>query len=196
MGCGDPARVKGFCTGHYQQLRKRGLDGLAPLRKQGRPLAERFEEKVNRSGDCHLWTGAVSGKNSPYSGGYGCLQGEAKGQTVLAHRVAWELAHGPIPDGLQVDHICRNRLCVNTAHLRLVTCKQNAENQDGQRTNPTGLRGVTLTAQGRFRARVKHNRKDVDAGTWPTPEQAAKAAAVLRSELFTHAPEADGRVKV
>lgn len=78
-------------------------------------LAERLAQHVSPEPNtgCHLWTGALS------SLGYGQLK--VDGKTCSAHRVAWFLAHGPIPVGVEPDHRCRNRGCVNTAHMELVT---------------------------------------------------------------------------
>lgn len=93
--------------------------GMPPQR---RPLEERFWPKVDRRGDdeCWPWTGAKT------SAGYGHIaRGGEGGGTVLAHRVSYELARGPIPDGLVLDHLCRRRDCVNPAHLEPVTFGEN-----------------------------------------------------------------------
>lgn len=79
--------------------------------------AARFEAKINRSGDCWLWTGAVQ------SSGYGSF-GHG-GRTYLAHRVSYELHVGPIADGLTIDHLCRQRLCVRPDHLEPVALAEN-----------------------------------------------------------------------
>jgi len=78
----------------------------------------RFTSKVSKQPNgCWLWTGA---KND---GGYGQLR--TNGLTQYAHRLAYETFVGPIPDRLQIDHLCRTRLCVNPAHLEAVTQREN-----------------------------------------------------------------------
>lgn len=74
-------------------------------------------EYIDASGDCWLWTGRVVG------GGYG--ETTIGGVDRYVHRVVWEALVGPIPDGLQVDHMCRVRRCANPDHLRLVTSREN-----------------------------------------------------------------------
>ena len=93
-----------------------------------RPLADRFWEKVDKGGECWEWTG------NTFSNGYGCIHGgRDAGQkfNLLAHRVAYELTVGPIPEGLTLDHLCRNILCVNPAHLEPVTIRENVLRGDG-----------------------------------------------------------------
>jgi HNH endonuclease len=81
------------------------------------PLGGRFWSKVQRSeSGCWEWTAAKTV-------GYGRFAD--KGRTLLAHRVAYELLIGPIPEGLQIDHLCRNPSCVNPAHLEPVTSREN-----------------------------------------------------------------------
>lgn len=80
-------------------------------------LEERFWAKVEKSDGCWLWTGAKT------TTGYGSVW--LDGRSVKAHRVAYELLVGRIPDGLTIDHLCRVRLCVNPAHLEPVTNREN-----------------------------------------------------------------------
>lgn len=78
---------------------------------------DRFWAKVDRSGDCWEW---LAHRNW---GGYGRFWwGGRLGQ---AHRFAFQLTHGPIPLGLTIDHLCRNRGCVNPAHLEAVSMREN-----------------------------------------------------------------------
>lgn len=90
-----------------------------------RPLTERFWEKTVPAGECLEWTGVRCN-------GYGQIW--FSGRMRLAHRIAYELVVGPIPEGLTIDHLCRNRACVNTDHLDPCTGKENT------------LRGETITA--------------------------------------------------
>lgn len=76
-----------------------------------------FWNRVTKSDDCWIWTGPVN------HGGYGRASMDGKG--IAAHRYAWEETNGPIPSGLQIDHLCRNRLCVRPSHLRVVDARTN-----------------------------------------------------------------------
>jgi hypothetical protein len=86
--------------------------------KWGQSAWERVQERTRREGDCLVYVGKLNG-------GYGRLSDEGKDK--YAHRVAWEAQRGPVPEGLELDHLCRNRACVNVDHLELVTHRVNGE---------------------------------------------------------------------
>jgi len=98
------------------------------------PAPVRFAAYVDTSGGpdaCHPWTGGKTRQ------GYGGFH-PTKGTTVLAHRFAWELENGPVPEGAHVDHVCHNgtgcppgpcshRLCCNVRHLDPTTPADNVD---------------------------------------------------------------------
>ncbi|WP_284984258.1 HNH endonuclease signature motif containing protein [Arthrobacter sp. efr-133-TYG-118] len=142
--------------------------------------AERFWAKVEKTPGCWNWTAS---KNEH---GYGRFRTE--GRVVKAHRAAYEIARGPIPPRLVVDHICHNPGCVNPDHLRLATHKQNQENRAGARhNNKSGVRGVVwYKASGKWRAQVGHKGKLHHVGMFANLNEAAAAVAAKRRDLFTH----------
>lgn len=99
--------------------------GVRPGRKP-KPFSSRWKE--NPATGCHEWQDAKSKL------GYGRLK--VAGKPVIAHRHAYELVHGPIPDGLSVMHSCDNRSCVNPEHLSIGSHQQNM--RDMARKGRTG----------------------------------------------------------
>ena len=97
---------------HRERLRRRGRLDL-PTRE------ERFWAKVQKTDTCWLWTGAGGLESNPY--GY-FWDGECM---TVAHRYAYELLVGPIPEGLTLDHVCGTPACVRPDHLEPVTRGEN-----------------------------------------------------------------------
>jgi hypothetical protein len=105
-------------------------------------LAERFERRTVRGPGCWSWAGATRN-------GYGVLGrgGRAEG-LVYAHRLSWELQHGPIPEGGCVLHRCDNPPCTNPDHLWLGTKADN--NRDmAAKGRHVGTRGMKLPSRRR-----------------------------------------------
>lgn len=94
-------------------------------RREARPLADRFWDKVERGAadECWPWTARVDRR------GYGQFK-VRQGLLVRAHRVSWELHFGPIPRGAVVRHSCDNPPCVNPAHLALGSHRDNADDRE------------------------------------------------------------------
>lgn len=129
-----PQRViaRGWCHRHYKRWQNHGDPAYVPPPRDWRPA---FWDRVDKDGPggCWIWTGSVEGK------GYG--HPTIAGKKHPAHRLAYELLVGPVPEGLHLDHLCRVRRCVNPEHLEPVTSRENS------------LRGVqTKLTDGQVRA--------------------------------------------
>lgn len=124
---------------------------------------------------CIVWTGSLGG------GGYGVLS--VNGRLVKAHRYAYEREHGPIPDGMVLDHTCFERSCVNVEHLRLATRQQNSQSRSGACSGRDLPRGVTRAGR-RYRAQIGYNGRNLYLGLFDTPELASAAYKTKAAFLF------------
>lgn len=138
----------------------------------------RFWSKVDRSNGpdaCWPWLAARSD-------GYGELK--LHGRVLPAHRVAYELVVGPIPDGLHIDHGCHTPPCVNPSHLRPATPGQNAANRRGAAQNSkTGIRGVRPVRDG-WGVVVKPNGRVVYDHVFDHIWDADLTALLVRASIF------------
>jgi hypothetical protein len=106
-------------------------------------LLERIADRFTVGDGCWEWSGSRS------AAGYGNVW--VDGRQRYAHRVMYELLVGPIPAGLQIDHLCRNRSCVNPGHMEPVTSKENT------------LRGNSMSARHARQTECPHGHSLSDA---------------------------------
>jgi hypothetical protein len=133
----------------------------------GRDYEARFWSKVDmQPGGCWEWT--ASRKNT----GYGQFM-KTTGNLVLAHRLAYELVHGSVPEGLHLDHLCRNRGCVNPAHLEPVTNRENTVR---------GMAGEVNAARMLAKTACKYGHPYTEANTRITPQGWRACRACARAD--------------
>lgn len=172
-GCEKPYYGRGLCAMHNARQKRNG-DPLTTQRFFD--PSEALKARTRRDGECLTWTGTTNEK------GYGSLR--ANGPMVLAHRFAWELSNGPIPDGLVVDHICHNRACVNVDHLRLATLQQNGIHRAGaSHHSSTGVRNV-FPHRDRFQVQIHVDGTQRYFGTYESLTEASAVAEEIRQRLF------------
>ena len=136
----------------------------------------RFWIWVEKGDGCWEWQKTTS------SSGYATWS--IYGRTHQAHRLSWIITNGSIPEGMVIDHMCHNILCVKPEHLRLATQKQNLEHLKPVRAK-SGFRGVHKAGK-KWQGYVRHHGKMHHTIMCATPEQANEAVIALRNELFTH----------
>lgn len=158
--CDHGVLARGLCSMHYKRWRTRGTTEPAPVPPTD---LERFSANVNRDGPipecrpdlgpCWQWTGALN------SWGYSAFWHD--GATAGAHRAAYKMFVGPIPESYEIDHLCFNIICVNPGHLEAVTRSVNMR----RRRRPTHCKNghpfdetnTRRTKQGWMQCRICRN---------------------------------------
>lgn len=156
---------------------------------------DRFWANVQKTEECWLWTGTTS------PGGYGRFSMD--GRRHQAHRIAYEWAIGPIPEGLVLDHLCRNRACVNPEHLEPVTQRVNILRGVGlsaiaarathcPKRHPYSPENTHITPSGFRRCRTCHRQRAVGVASRAVPWTCAlcgktvRTSSARRHELLVH----------
>lgn len=121
-GCSNPSNARSLCKAHWSRWKRHGdpLGGgpAEPAGWRDRSTAQRiYDGTVVSSTGCWEW------QQNRTNGGYGLMS--IRNFPNLVHRVSYEEFVGQIPPGLQIDHLCRNRICCNPAHLEPVTPAEN-----------------------------------------------------------------------
>lgn len=124
LACTNKLHTGGYCAKHaYRYYRYDDPLGGGPERIHGDPTA-RFWSKVDQPSPycCWEWVGTVSRLGY---GQFSTTTPDSPNGKTFAHIFAWNLLVGPVPDGLELDHLCRNTVCVNPDHLEPVTHQEN-----------------------------------------------------------------------
>lgn len=112
--CGRKTQARGLCNRHYKAAQRRGeLPARIPY-----DMTRAFWARVEKTETCWLWRGGIN------ADGYGQFQ-PSRERNLRAHKFAWESEHGPTPDGMVLDHLCRTRACVRPEHIEAVTPRTN-----------------------------------------------------------------------
>ena len=119
-GCTTKHLAKGYCQKHYMRFWKHGDPSISKSLHEGTAW-ERVEQRIEKVDTgfyqpCWEFTGSLVR-------GYGHMTYDSK--NYLTHRISYEHHNGPIPEGMEVDHICCNRKCCNPDHLDAVTHEEN-----------------------------------------------------------------------
>jgi len=109
-----------------------------------------------------------------------------RGQTVLVHRLAWELAKKLVPEGMQLDHLCRNRACINVAHLEVVTPSENVRRGLGPAMSALRLKAQRAREREAYKMHCKHGHTLSDDNVYTDPRgfRSCRICQRIRSNVW------------
>lgn len=141
---------------------------------------------ISESG-CFIWDGWKAGK------GYGKIGYDGSSSGIYVHRASWTIHNGDIPEGMEIDHICFEKLCWNIEHLRIATSSQNSQYRQGiYKGSRSGFRGV-IKRKGcsKYTAYATLDRLRREVHGFARVEDAAEAARRLRLILHSRTSDED-----
>lgn len=118
-GCGEQAPIARDNDRRFGWVKGEPKRFLRGHSRRGVHKVGHVERDCGYETPCHIWQGYIA------PNGYGRLSDD--GRSTFAHIPAWEAVNGPVPDGLELDHLCRNPPCVNPDHLEAVTHAENMQ---------------------------------------------------------------------
>lgn len=166
--CYEPNEARGMCQLHYGRWRR----GFDPAVDPKRSREQQFLSSVRVDDNgCWIWT------RSQVTNGYGAFW---DGGAITAHRWAYLHFIAPIPEGLQIDHLCRVRLCCNPQHLEPVTPAENV------------LRGDGLSAVNARKTECKRGHEFTEANTYigAKGDRSCRACNALRAREYARVKSA------
>lgn len=171
-GCGKPTGIakggprKGqrakFIHGHHAQRHPHGW----------------AEEDRGYLTPCRIWLGSKDSR------GYGTKRDPATRRVRATHVMAWEEAHGPVPDGLELDHLCCQHACGNVEHLEAVTHRENMTRHWQRRGSSSRYPGVSWRKrEKKWYAYVYADGRMMSLGFYCDEDEAGRVAAEARARL-------------
>jgi len=160
--CAGPYHARSLCSRHYVQWQRGKALPIPVPDAHPRTPEERFWEKVNKNGP--LWNGTHCWNwiASTIRAGYGQFKTNDRISMHRAHKWAYEQLVGPVPDGMELDHLCRRRSCVRPIHLETVTHLENVRRGRGNGSqthcpqgHPYSLENTYVNKSGRTYRRCK-----------------------------------------
>ena len=138
------------------------------------------QERIQR-----MWNTRYAGKRAGCLGpdGYWAVRLFRKSHYI--HRILYVMANGPIPEGMQVDHIDHNRGNNCRSNFRLATNAENNWNTGLRSSNASGMKGVSwVKDRAKWRAGITHHGRSIHIGNYPTKEEAAAAYAAAAVKYY------------